>query len=128
DWSAYRLEAGVYFYRVFKPSDPEPADHPNLLRQAMQEFDAVLQLQPANADARKYQNQILQNQNVLGLPRDLDIIPDFNRYNFQYAAWVSSVSEAYGRNLGLMLESVNLDAVIRQFTAYVDDISRRIPV
>ena len=128
EWAAYRLKAGEYFYRVFKPSDPEPADQPNLLHVAMQEFEAVLRLQPANVGATRFRNQILNNQNVLGLSRDLDIIPDFNRYNLQYAAWANSVSEAYGRNLGLMVGSNNLAAIIAQFGVYVDDIGKRIPV
>jgi len=124
-WAAYRLEVGVYFYRVFNPAQPARAGH---LKLAMQEFDAVLQLEPGNTEAKRYQTQILQNQNVLGLARDLDIIPDFPRYLDDYTRWASLVSAEFDSGIKLLLTSVTEQTAASLFSVYVKDIGLRIPV
>jgi len=124
-WAAYRLEVGVYFYRVFNPAISSRAGH---LQMAMQEFDGVLQLQPANADARRYQDQILHNQNVLGQPRNLDIIPDFPSFIQNYTAWASLVSSEYDKGIELLLTSHIEQAAANFFSVYAKDIELRIPV
>ena len=124
-WAAYRLEVGVYFYRVFNPAQPARAGH---LKLAMQEFDAVLQLDPANAAAKRYQTQILQNQNVLGLARDLDIIPDFPRYGDEYTRWANLVSAEFNSGINVLLTSVTEQTAADLFSAYVTDIGLRVPV
>ena len=72
----FRLAVGEYLYRAH---NPEIAARSSFLLRAMREFDAVLRLDPANARAAELQQQILLDQNILGLPNKLDLIPAFDK-------------------------------------------------
>jgi hypothetical protein len=100
DWAAYRLRAGVYFYRRFKPND---ATREDMLRLAVFEFAAVLTLDPGNADAAKYDRQIELGQNVLGLSTRLDIVPEFDHYLYNYTTWASFVTAFYKEGIAILL-------------------------
>jgi hypothetical protein len=90
-WASYRVEMGEYFYRSYNPSVPERLD---FSRQAAAEFARALELQPGKDDATRLQAQLVGVQqevggelvwmggdnNALGLPRDLDVQPDVEKY------------------------------------------------
>ena len=67
-WSRYRTDVGEYHYRVF---DPE-----SQLR-ALAEFDAALELDPANARAATLRQRLILQQTPGGVSRELDISPAF---------------------------------------------------
>jgi hypothetical protein len=128
-WAAYRLETGVYFYRLPAPlpqAEPQAPAGVDFLQLAWREFAAVLRLEPANAAALKYQKQILNDQNVLGLPRLLDIIPDFPTYSLQYAMWADQVDGAFtNTGIGQMLAAANMQVAANLFEVYRKDIHDR---
>ena len=68
EWAAYRTEVGGYLFRAY--------DSDSQLR-GIEEFDAALQLDATNADAKILRKRLLQQQIPTGLPRDLDIAPDY---------------------------------------------------
>lgn len=108
EWAEYRLAVGEYHYRAYNSEDPARA---GFLIRAMQEFDAVLRLNPANAQAIQLQRQILLNQNILGLPRELDLIPDFERYIAAFQGFGSLLFGTFGNNIQVMLAAENLDGI-----------------
>ena len=99
-WADYRLEAGIYFYRLFKPNQQK-----DMRLDAMAEFDAILRLRPGDAVATRYQQQIIQGQNVLGLSLDLDIIPNFDRIFIDYTAQVSAVTTFFQGSVAIILKA-----------------------
>lgn len=100
-WAACRLAIGVYFYRRYKPDDQLRQDQ---LRMASAEFDAVLSLIPGDLEAVRYQRQIELGHNVLGLPVNLDLLPDFDRYLNLYAALAGFVTNFYQIGMTLLLK------------------------
>lgn len=119
-WPSYRLRMGEYFFRAANPSGPPASDFLNLARA---EFNAVLQLDPTNTQAGLYRNQLLNNQNVLGLARDSDIIPDFAYYEqvlTQYGPLVLNLFDSASR---LLLGNLTLDQMRQTLTreiAHID--------
>jgi hypothetical protein len=67
-WADYRTEVGEYFFRLF---DPESQLH------ALAEFNAAIQLNPANTRAVTLRQRLIQQESPSGLSRDLDIAPDY---------------------------------------------------
>jgi hypothetical protein len=106
EWVAYRLTVGEYLYRRYNPE--VPANAGDLIR-AMQEFDAVLRFDPKNAQAFRLQQQILADQNILGLPRELDLIPDFTLYSTAFQAFGNLVFGAFNQGIETLLTTTVLD-------------------
>ena len=71
------MRVGEYYFRAFNPSGPPVNEY---LALAFGEFTEILALDPQNQQAMIYRNNILSNENILGLPRDIDLIPDFEHY------------------------------------------------
>jgi hypothetical protein len=67
-WADYRTEVGDYFFRLF---DPASQLH------ALTEFNAAIQLNPANGRAATLRQRLIQQETPSGLSRDLDIAPDY---------------------------------------------------
>jgi hypothetical protein len=67
-WAEYRTEVGNYLFRLFDP--------PSQLH-AMAEFDAALQLNPANTRAATLRQRLIQQETPGGVSRDLDMAPDY---------------------------------------------------
>ena len=99
DWASYRLLVGEYYYR--KPD----------LRLALDEFNAVLALNPQNRQASTYRNQILNNQNILGLARDFDVKPDFKTYEAVYKDYNNIVRSIFDAATKMLWTNVNLAQV-----------------
>jgi len=101
-WAAYRLQVGEYFFRSFN------AENPGNLALAFNEFSSVLFMDPQNAKAITYRNQILNNQNIFGLSRDIDIIPDFARYESVYTGYFPIVNSIFDAATNMLLTNVSL--------------------
>ena len=76
-WPAYRLKLAEYYFRAANPAAPPRS---GFLELAMAELIAVALLEPANGDALTLRNRLVNNQNALGLARDIDITPNFPYY------------------------------------------------
>jgi hypothetical protein len=89
DWGQYRFAMGDFFFRRYIPGVPDRAD---LLATAMHEFEQSTTLSVGGrplADQRI--NDILNNHNPLGYPRDLDVIPNFTQYDHDFHDWIDLV-------------------------------------
>ena len=101
-WASYRLAIGEYHYRQHNPAIASRAD---LLARAMGEFDAVLRLDPTNDRAVRLQQQILLDQNILGLPNRLDLIPAFDQYIEHFAAFAPLIFGVFNLGINLVITS-----------------------
>ena len=85
-WAAYRAEVAGFLFRKF--------DFDSQLA-ALNEAGAALLLNPADADAATVQSRIIQRQIPSGLPRDLDIAPDYPALSANLPAEVAIVQNAF---------------------------------
>jgi hypothetical protein len=76
-WAAYRARVGEYFFRAATPVDPVRSSY---IAIAASELSEAVRLDPANARAQQLHERLVAGQNIFGLARDADIIPDFERY------------------------------------------------
>ena len=86
EWAAYRAEVAGFLFRKF--------DFDSQLA-ALNEAGAALLLNPADADAATVQSRIVQRQIPSGLPRDLDIAPDYPALSANLPAEVAIVQNAF---------------------------------
>jgi hypothetical protein len=112
-WAAYRLRVAEYYFRAFNPSGPPTSTYLDL---AFSELRAVLQLDPQNVQAAAYVNQILNNQNVLGLAREIDIIPDFPYYEQVLADYGPLVLSLFQSATNLLQGNLTLDQMRQTLT------------
>jgi hypothetical protein len=89
DWAAYRIRVGEYYYRASNASKPA------YLPLALAEFESVLRINPTNHTAQRYKDQIVQNENVFGLPRDLDVLPRFQDYESVYVNYAPLIDRIF---------------------------------
>jgi hypothetical protein len=117
-WAAHRLATGLYFYRCSQHGV------------AMQEFSTVLLLRPRNRDpeALRCIRQILANQNVLGLPLDLDVPPDFRNYISRYTEWGALLTDFTTNATNLLLTASSTEDGASMFEVYAKEIEQRIAV
>ncbi|MFF0001754.1 hypothetical protein [Streptomyces avermitilis] len=103
-WAPYRIATGEHFYHLYNSGVPDPAeylhhlddsgvpDHAKYGALAAIEFKRALELQPDNANAIRLQRQLVGfapapgavwvggGANALGLPPDMDVVPNFDKY------------------------------------------------
>jgi hypothetical protein len=91
-WADYRVRVGEYFFRASRPTPP-PSPAADTLALALGEFDAALSLDATRARAREYRGWLLNKQNVLGLPRDHDLLPDFAALEGVYTRYYPQPSD-----------------------------------
>lgn len=85
-WAAYRAEVAGYLLRKF--------DFDSQLS-ALDEVNAALLLNPDDLEAATVQNRIVQRQIPSGLPRDLDIAPDYPALAANLPAEIAIVQNAF---------------------------------
>ncbi|MGB7963498.1 MAG: hypothetical protein WCF12_11155, partial [Propionicimonas sp.] len=102
-WAPFRVAMGDHFYRQHNPplGHPNSGTAPDYAAKAALEFSRALELQPDNAEALRLQGQLAGyldqgnwvggGNNALGLPRELDILPQFDAYQGPYNAAVSQL-------------------------------------
>lgn|GEM_PF-1455710 len=119
-WAPYRKAVGQYFYRQFRQSQPSLGDL------AATEFARCLELQPDNVEALQWQRQLLDfprpttagpnvvwvpgGLNALGLPRDLDVLPQFKKYADAFTGFGALVLGFLHQGQDAILNALNLDA------------------
>ena len=102
-WAPFRVAMGDHFYRQYNP----PLGYANsgtatdFAAKAAVEFSRALELQPDNAEALRLRGQVgyVDDEvkwvggglNALGLPRELDILPQFDAYQGPYNAAVAQL-------------------------------------
>lgn len=119
-WAAYRLRLGEYYFRAANPDVP-PRD--GYLGLAMAELTAVRLLDPTNGRAETLRNRLVNNQNVLGLARDVDIIPDFPGYEQVVVAYAPLVLGLFQSGSSLLQGNLTLEqmaASIARDIAHLD--------
>jgi hypothetical protein len=77
EWATYRLSVGEYCFRAYRAASP----YDTYYGLALDEFEAALALNPDFVQARTDRDHLLGNRNILGIARDVDIFPDFERYD-----------------------------------------------
>ena len=111
-WEAYRLRVGEFYFRSFTSGNASTASY---LQTALQEFNSVVALQPDNLQAQQLRSRLLNNQNILGLPRDLDIIPDFTLWENSYSNYKAFITDLYadaGRMLTLSADLAQARSIL----------------
>ena len=104
-WAAYRAEVAGYLLRKF--------DYESQLL-ALAEAKGALMLNPMDAEAATVQSRIVSRQIPSGLPRDLDIAPDFPGLSANLPAEIAVVQNAFQKFVSVVtLESI-ADAVREQ--------------
>ena len=86
EWAAYRAEVAGFLFKKF--------DFDSQLA-ALNEAGAALLLNPADAGAAIVQSRIIQRQIPSGLPRDLDIAPDYPALSANLPAEIAIVQNAF---------------------------------
>lgn len=98
EWAAYRAEVAGYLLRKF--------DYESQLA-ALNEAESALMLNPEDPDAAVIQSRIVNRQIPSGLPRDLDIAPDFPELSANLTAEIAVVQNAFQSFVSVVsLESI----------------------
>lgn len=116
-WAPFRLVVGEYFYRHYHPGDGSDNG-----ARAAAELERALEFQPDNAQALRLKQQLVGTLaivpgtdvevwqggglNVLGLPRDLDILPRFRDFQDAYTAFAALSLGLLGSSTGAALNEV----------------------
>jgi hypothetical protein len=98
-WATYRFTVGQYYFRMFRPGAADAAQN---FSNAQGEFTAALLLDPQNASANQHLSWLTQNRNIYGLPRDLDILPDFQSFENIVTNNGQLVTDVFTTATGLM--------------------------
>ncbi|MFF0445068.1 tetratricopeptide repeat protein [Streptomyces sp. NPDC004609] len=77
EWADYRTTVGEYFFRVHYPGDPQRKGHRDT---ADHEFGRALVLSPDHEEASRLSRYLSAGLAPVGHPYDLDILPDFPRF------------------------------------------------
>ncbi|MFE9662921.1 hypothetical protein [Streptomyces sp. NPDC005955] len=104
-WAPYRIVTGEYFYHLYNPGVPDRVEYG---ARAATEFQRALELQPDNPDAIRLQRQLVGfapapgqvwvggGANALGLPPDLDVVPNFDKYIEAFTRFLTPVLQFLG--------------------------------
>jgi hypothetical protein len=122
-WADYRISVGIYRYRVYKPNDALRREE---LKFASTEFDAALKLVPGHAEAVRYQTQIELGHNVLGLPDQLDVLPDFPYYFNLYAGLTPFVTNFFQVGIALLLKGDDKNAASQRLKIDIAQLHQQI--
>lgn len=106
-WHPFRAVVGEYYFRQFQPEDE--GNNNGVL--AAREFEATLELRSDNPEALRLNSFLLAGTNAIGQPRNMDVVPDFNRYIDSYNSIASLVTSFFDRGVAEILAGAQLDAV-----------------
>lgn len=116
-WAAYRTEVGEYLFRRF---DAASQLH------ALAEFDAALQLDPANTQAAVLQQRIAAQETPGGTARDLDMSPDYKDISAGLLGETQLVLSEFLELQGTETQDEIADATKDQFQLVFDQLSDRL--
>ncbi|KAF5333609.1 hypothetical protein D9611_002769 [Ephemerocybe angulata] len=104
-WARHRHAVGEFYFRSYVPGSPERGHYAGL---AVHEFKAAIRLNPLQTDSRLRLEQIWNDINPLGLPRNLDVIPNFKEYMDRFADLTGVEATISGIASNLLLQVGNL--------------------
>jgi hypothetical protein len=116
-WSEYRTDVGEYLFRLFDP---------NSQLHALAEFNAALELNPANTRAATLRNRIIQQQTPGGIPRDLDMAPDYKDISAGLLGETQLVLSEYLALQGTATQQEIADATKDQLSLVVQQMNDRL--
>jgi hypothetical protein len=125
EWAGYRIRMGEYYFRAFRPTIP---DLSNYLALAASEFMRALMLVPGNSKAQLLLDQINTNQNILGMPRDFDLVPDFERYQELVERDSQIVQDLFQTSLDLLLDASHVNGDDRRLTGQIGHINSSLDI
>ncbi|MFN8193761.1 MAG: hypothetical protein U0R80_05680 [Nocardioidaceae bacterium] len=119
-WAAHRLLVGQHRYRQHRRSNPTKG------QEAEAELRRALELQPADAEALRWLQQLTEvprprqqhdqdlgwepgGLNALGFPRDLDVLPQFKAYRDAFTGFGSLVLSFLNAGEGVLLTLPTLE-------------------
>jgi hypothetical protein len=132
-WIEHRFKVGEYHYRRYQPG--VGGDREREILTAQEEFNAILQLDPFHAEVPRLKKQIEANLNILGLPWQMDLIPDFKDFEDQFTAWGSLVFSTFEDGISKLLTSTvieelkhQMDLEVAKFLVEVENIGGDIKI
>lgn len=103
-WADYRTAVGEYLFRAFAPGNPDRKSHRDL---ATHEFERALALRPEHGRAAELLRYVASNLAPIGQPYNLDIMPDFPRFESVVTDYDDIVKSLYDNALNLLLSVVD---------------------
>lgn len=115
-WADYRLKVGEFYFRSFRPGATDGVQNFDL---AQGEFQSVIALDPQNTDAPQLNTWLLNNRNIFGLPRDLDLLPNFPEYESVVSGYSGLVATVFNSAINMLLASMTVDQKRQDLTAQI---------
>lgn len=122
-WAAYRHSVGEFLFRGYTPNVQERSSN---LQLAVSEFQAALRLAPDYAESSRLRENVWNNNNVLGLRRDLDVIPHFDEYIQAFTSFGNLVLGFVAVGSAELLHAVDLNAFTGILTLQKQETQNRI--
>ena len=116
EWVSYRLKVGGFLFRSFRPNVPEVAQNIDM---ALGEFNRVLDLDPQNSEAAMLRMWLLNDHNIFGLPRQVDIIPDFAQFQEVADRVFKLVNTAYDSAERLLILGIRFEVDKKEIASRV---------
>ncbi|MFJ5301409.1 tetratricopeptide repeat protein [Streptomyces sp. NPDC088350] len=104
DWADYRTSVGEYLFRAYAPGKPDRRGYRDA---AAHEFDRALTLFQDQARAAEMLRYIASNLAPIGQPYNLEILPDFPRFESVVTDYDAVVKSMYDNALNLLLSVVD---------------------
>ena len=121
----HRMAVGQYHYRRYYPGVSDP-DRATAIQLAQDEFDTVMKLDPQNADAPRLKRQIVENLNILGLPWQMDVIPDFTTYEDKFTKWGNLVFGEVHQGIEDLVASTEIATTTQQILLQIEQFTNEI--
>ncbi|MFI6283302.1 tetratricopeptide repeat protein [Streptomyces sp. NPDC051018] len=99
EWADYRASVGEYFFRLHYPGDPQRKGHRDT---ADHEFGRALVLAPDHEEAARLSRYLAAGLAPVGHAYDLDILPDFPRFEGLVANYQTAVLQLLGNAANLL--------------------------
>ncbi len=85
-----------------------------------------MKLDPQNADAPRLKRQIVENLNILGLPWQMDVIPDFTTYEDKFTKWGNLVFGEVHQGIEDPLASTEIATTTQQILLQIEQFTNEI--
>ncbi|KAJ9118100.1 hypothetical protein QFC22_003999 [Naganishia vaughanmartiniae] len=109
-WAQYRLSVADYYFRAYLPGPNSP--HADDLKLAVEEYKAAPQCSPNLAiECTRQLTNISLGINVLGMQRDLDVVPDFDKYIGEFTSFGPLVLQLFATGVSQVLHAVDLQSL-----------------
>lgn len=106
---------GEFFFRSYVPG---AADRDRYIGRVIDEFKAAIRLNPKQIESSFRLEQIWNNMNPLGLPRNFDVIPNFKEYMANYSNVANLVTTFTSIGSTLLIKSSGGDSSVDRISVY----------